>query len=290
MATHVSSQFSDAYDNTLSASERRRFEAHCETCAACAEQFANYNASLNAVHALPKARMPRRVHIPATAPGHAQSSPWWQRLVAPRWATGVAVVAAVVLVVVAQRGQTVPSQNNAVSSGGNPKVQAPLGAAASPGGEKASTADTTSCGLLLVEMPTATPAQGFAHQTVVTDPTRPQQQLVLALADATSTTLSPGEAVNVYAVLSAPLAGVSRPGSAPLPAVAVHYSACVAWMGPTGSALTSPVSASHDVESIRVPAGIASGTKVTLVAQIPADVPQAGNAAITAALDITIAK
>jgi hypothetical protein len=70
--------FSDAFDDELSASDKIRFDSHLTDCALCRNEFAAYRQAIGGVRALPLAKMPVAVTLPATSPGVS----WWERAVA----------------------------------------------------------------------------------------------------------------------------------------------------------------------------------------------------------------
>src|SRR5258706_292111 len=85
------------------AEARARFEdhlPHCERCAAAAEEF---RTAIDAVRALPAARMPVRVVLPATPPvAERRSWPPWLRVprLGPAWGAGALAAAGIAAVVV----------------------------------------------------------------------------------------------------------------------------------------------------------------------------------------------
>lgn len=108
---HVDDLFSAAYDDALTERQRRFFTEHLQECSQCRSAYEQFHLSVDTVRALPPARMPIPVHLPSTAPVAEQRPlarlrlPWTPRF-RPGMATGVAALAAAVLVAVAVTHQS----------------------------------------------------------------------------------------------------------------------------------------------------------------------------------------
>ena len=65
---HLDDLFSAAYEDELSPIDEARFQTHMQSCAPCAEAYAEFRATVEALRELPRARMPHVVHLPSTPP------------------------------------------------------------------------------------------------------------------------------------------------------------------------------------------------------------------------------
>jgi Putative zinc-finger len=298
---HIDDLFSLALDGGLSDAQRQRFDAHMRECAQCRSGYEEVQAAVDAVRALPAARMPRVVHLPSTPPVAEQRTRptlGWPAFLRYRagMASGVAVAAAAAILVVAVTHQ-------GTSSGTRPN--APLSAA-----QRNNAASTASGGASTPSCPqpagsTAAPPAQFNHRSLATDAARPGQQLVLAT---TSGEVGAGTRVPVYAVLTAPLPAA---GEAPalrsataieaIPCVTVARPLSIAYAGNVGAdQFQVPAAAPQatgtykgsavpqPVFYITVPPGTPSHTTLQITATVPAGYPNAGDPALSVELTITV--
>jgi hypothetical protein len=312
---HVDDLFTGALDGDLSPIDDARFHAHLQTCTDCSAAFAEFSATVEALHELPKARMARVVHLPSTPPVAERASrpriglDWFNpgALLRRFPATAVAGAAAVVLVIVAlAHGSGVTSPATAALS--NPDV----GSGAVAQGSTPESSCTT---------PTAvtksSPPANFSTAEVVTNAGLPGVRLVLS---ASSLSVTPGQRVSVYAQVSVPVATAQAPGATKVPQATRSVLPCVSiGVGetdaviPTGSAGgtvagsgTAPVAVpgaaptpvtvgssavppaeTAPVVSFEVPAGLAPGTELRVVASLPAGFDGPGTPALSATLTLT---
>jgi hypothetical protein len=291
---HVRDLFSAAYDDMLSAHDAARFQVHMERCDACAAEYDVFRQSVDAVRAMPAARMPRPVHVPSTPPIAEQPTiaARWRGLRMPRLrllpgaATGIAAVAAVALLILATRqgGGTTDRSLSAGSAGG-----------ASP----APNAQSLACPTTLTGTAAAPPTD-YQHRVSASDPGRPGQELVLATQTGTARA---GSQVAVFAQLTVPRPSLGAPG-ANAPVTKVGELPCLAVNGapaavrapvaaPTEAVGAQPgsapfIGAASPLEIFTVPAGTPSGTQLHIVATVPPNYPQAGDPPLTADLVITV--
>jgi hypothetical protein len=299
---HTDDLFSLAYDGQLSDSQRQRFDAHLRECAECRSGYEHFQTSVDALRALPAARMPRQVHLPSTPPVAERRTPvrlGWPGFLRYRvgLASGLAAAAAVALVVVAVTHQA-PRGASPTGSYGAAAVPAQRGA-----GETGGAAETASCPRPASSTAGAPPAS-FSHRSVATDAARPGQQLLLAT---TSGQAEAGAQVPVYAVLTASLPVAGNRG-APSAGASIAAIPCVTAATPLHLVPAGPLSdsAEHGAAAtgakaaqqapgdgaalfyVTVPSGTPSGTTLRVMATIPAGYPDTGNPAITAELTITV--
>ena len=290
---HVRDLFSAAYDDMLNAHDAARFQVHVEQCDACAAEYDAFRQSVDAVRAMPAARMPRPVHVPSTPPIAEVSTigARWRRLRVPRLrllpgaATGIAAVAAVALLILATRGGGGTSDRTSLSAGS---------AAVPPNAQS-----TVACPTALTGTVSAPPAD-YQHRTSASDRGRPGQELVLATQTGTAPA---GSQVVVFAQLTVPRPSLGAPGAnAPvtkvgeLPCLTVNGASAglgPAFSAPTGAAGAQPGSATYSgtpspLETFTVPAGTPSGTQLHIVATVPPNYPQVGDPPLTADLVITV--
>jgi hypothetical protein len=313
-ARHVEDLFSAAYDDTLDERERRRFDEHLADCPRCTAAADEFRQAIDAVRAMPPARMPVRVVLPATPPEvERRRRRLW--LPAPAWgAAAMAAAVATVVVVVAHghggsgaRSTTALTVPNAV-----PGLQAAGGAGASRQGAGPAGCPTplltTSAAFAgsALSVTGGSPA-GFANRVSVTNPQRPGEELVLAT---TSGRYAAGSQVLVFAVLTSS----SGSGSTVVPCVTLHalsqaQAAAGAQSGAGGAevgaapvpldivdrplAIAVPTQQTVDeslpVQVLTIPAGLKAGTVLHLVALIPAGVPQGSDRpAIEAVLTVEV--
>jgi hypothetical protein len=303
---HVDDLFTGAFDDDLSPIDEARFQAHLRACPDCSAAYAEFTATVEALRELPKARMARVVHLPSTAPvaersGRPRISLSWLNAGPLRRfpATALAGAVAVVLVVFAL-AHAVPSSTATSTAAGS---------AAAPNGDHgpAGPAVESACAQELAPESSAPAPADFAPAVVVTSPSQPGAHLDLA---ASALSVRAGQKVTVYAQLSEPLASVGAPGAQnaiaanravrPCVSVSVGNGALLALpqtdvplAGPgavSGAAGGSPVYDTTEAGSLltfTVPAGLAPGTVLHVVATIPAGFEVATSAALTATLTIT---
>jgi len=292
---HVERLFSEAYDRRLDDAERRRFEEHLAACDQCRQQYAWYRSTVDSVRALPAARMPVPVVLPASPPA-MEPGPGgrWRTLVEaalrPRSLAAAGVLAAgglaavVVAVHLSHGGTSTATSLNAAGgaaqkyAGAAPACPIRPFAVAAPPGQAATT-----------------PPEGFAANSVQAAAGQ-GQTLVLATR---AHSYHPGDTVLVYARLVGP----APASTAIVPCVSLVRGEVVAAKGleQTGPAAGSvrgapaaPLATAEatDVNSpaapllkLVIPADVLPGTTLTLVATVPS-----GTTAnpLTAQLTITV--
>jgi len=310
---HVEDLFSGAYDDALTPREAERFAAHLRECDACASAYEAFHASVDALRALPAARMPVMVHLPSTPPVAEQRAfpvrlpRAWRPQLRAGFATGIAAAAAVVLVVLAVSHQG----GGGTSPGSSTALEAP----SSTGGATT----TPGCPAPAAASASQQLTSGFDNREVKTEPDRPGQQLVLATA---SDHYAPGSQVAVYSLLTAPLPAAaaangtvapttsvaavpcvrveaasalpSQGGTAPVPAGgrAVFATPAPAAAGSgAGSSIGAgavPGSPLTPILYFSIPPNTPSGTVLHVVATVPAGYPQPGDPAFSVDLVITV--
>lgn len=287
MATaHVDDLFSAAVDDELSDEQERRFREHLHECSQCTAAYRQFTHALDRVHALPRASMPLPVHLPPEPPAAERSTPaaWLRRLRPIRVpfgaATGVAALAAVVIVVVGISRGSAPAPthqaSNARSGGGAAAIATP---AACPGAA------------------VAAGAPAFAYRVTASDPNRPGQQLVIA---ASSRSVAAGSQVQLFAGLTVP-PEVAGPPGAQAAAAPVTVTPCLSVNGlPSGATAVAPQahgpaagaiagsSPAAGAITFTVPAGTARGTVLHVVATIPSGYPVAGQPPLSADLTLVV--
>jgi hypothetical protein len=291
---HVRDLFSAAYDDMLNTHDAARFQVHVEQCEACAAEYEVFRQSVDAVRAMPAARMPRPVHVPSTPPIAEQPTiaARWRGLRMPRLrllpgaATGIAAVAAVALLILATRQGGGAPDRNSLSGAGS--------AIAPQSGQAAITCPTTLAGTL------SAPPADYQHRVSASDPGRPGQELVVATQTGTARA---GSQVAVFAQLTVPRPSIGAPG-ANAPLTSVGELPCLAVNG-TSAAFSSPAAtpgaaagvqpgaatfngAALPLETFTVPAGTPAGTQLHIVATVPPNYPQAGEPPLTVDLVITV--
>jgi hypothetical protein len=304
LQSHVDHLFSSAYDDQLSEHEAQRFQEHIRGCEACSSAYEAFRTSLDAVRALPQARMPVAVHLPSTAPV-AEQRPF-ARIRIPRLrfgaggATAIAAAAAAVIVAVALlRPGATPNTGTSLQSGGDFG-----GASTVQGGQCPTPVQATSV--------TGAPPAGYNYRSNASDPHRPGQQLVLATSTSEA---APGSDVIVYAQLTVPLVAAAVPGSAGGTQTGAGTAAvvpCLTLSGlgngsfsplalaPGGANHPAPSSAvageaapysntaSSALFTFTIPPGTPPGTVLYVVATIPPGYPHAGDPPLTVNLQITV--
>jgi len=306
---HLDDLFSAAYEDELSPIEEARFRTHMQSCAPCAAAYAEFRATIEALHELPPARMPHVVHLPSTPPVAERSSrpriglSWFNLGLVRRFpATAIAGAVAVVLVVFALTHTGGSPQNSAA---GRASSAVPV---AGPAHQPASAA---ACTHAIVDITAAALPSSFTQEALATDPAQPALHLVLA---APTLVVIPGKQAVVYAQLSVPGTAISKPGAAATPPAAQALLPCVAiGVGNTGQRLAANAAgiASLDVPhaqgaptsiagqgfqigggvgplfTFQVPAGLAPGTEIRVTATIPAGYVAAGSPPLAAELTLT---
>ncbi|MGA8415157.1 MAG: zf-HC2 domain-containing protein [Candidatus Dormiibacterota bacterium] len=300
---HLDDLFTSAYEDELSPIDEARFRAHMQSCEPCATAYAEFRTTIEALHELPKARMPHVVHLPSTAPV-AERSPehrlGWSRInlgllrrfPATALAGGVAVVLLIVAVV------------HGVGGGGSVATSA----VATPGSSLPQPAAAAACTHAYTNIAGASPPPGFTQENLATDPAQPALHLVLA---ATSLQVTPGQQAVVYAQFSAPVPEAAIPGAASTSPVARAVLPCVSvQVGTTlnvpanpaaAGSVQTPVAAGANgagsglqfggsagpLLTFQVPAGLAPGTEIHVIATIPANFTAPGSPPLTAELTLT---
>jgi anti-sigma factor RsiW len=304
---HLDDLFSAAFEDELSPIEEARFRTHMQSCAPCAAAYAEFRATIEALHEMPRPRMPHVVHLPSTPPvAERVSRPriglsWFNLGLVRRFpATAIAGAAAVVLVVFALTHNGVSPQNSAAGrSASSVPVAAPAHGSAA------------ACTHTIVDITAAALPSSFTQEALATDPAQPALHLVLA---APTLVVIPGQQAVVYAQLSVPVAAISGPGAAATPPSARALLPCVSiGVGSTGQGLAASAAgiASLDVPrapgattplaglgfqigegvgpllTFQVPAGLAHGTEIHVTATIPAGYVSAGSPPLAAELTLT---
>lgn len=304
---HLDDLFTAAYDDELSPIDEARFQTHMQSCAPCAEAYAEFRATIEALRELPPARMPHVVHLPSTPPVAERSvSPriglaWFNLGIVRRFpATAIAGAAAVVLLIAAL----------AHGTGGTP-ANTPLSQSApnAAGGAASGAIPETAC-RQIVSITGASPPVSFTHQDFATDAAQPALHLVLA---APSLVVSAGKPAYVYAQLSLPVASLSNPGTqatappahAVLPCVSISVGNAQNQLAlpADGAANGNPASLGRGIATaapayqdngaagpflaFNVPSGLAAGTEIHVTATIPAGYTGPGSPALTAELTLT---
>lgn len=305
---HLDDLFTAAYDDELSPIDEARFQTHMQSCAPCAEAYAEFRATVEALRELPPARMPHVVHLPSTPPVAERSVRpriglgWFNLGIVRRFpATAIAGAAAVVLLIAALAHGTGGTPTNSPQSLARPNAAGGAASGAIP--EAACTQ--------IVGITGASPPVSFTHQDLATDAAQPALHLVLA---APSLVVSAGKPAYVYAQLSLPVASLSNPGTQATPPAARAVLPCVsiavgnpqnqlaplpagsgAYGNPAslgrGIATAAPVyqdnGAAGPFLAFNVPSGLAAGTVIHVTATIPAGYTGPGSPALTAELTLT---
>ena len=309
---HLDDLFSAAYEDELTPIEEARFQAHMQSCEPCATAYEEFRASIAALHELPKARMPHVVHLPSTPPvAEIPTRPRiglsWFNLGLVRRFPATALAGAFVLVIAI--AALVHGGGSAVNGTDQPAQ------AIAPGTGQHGAANTTAACSSVVGITGASPPSSFSQEDLATDPAQPALHLVLA---APTLTVTSGKQAIVYAQLTEPFASLSIPGAvstqaasrAALPCVSVTvagtsaisnrqlavlpiYGAAqpVPQAGGTseGTSGAIPRSAiSGPLLSFQVPAGLAPGTELRVIATVPAGATGPNSPALTAELTLTI--
>jgi hypothetical protein len=307
---HLDDLFSAAYEDELSPEEQTRFDSHMQACEPCAAAYDEFKAGIAALKELPQARMPHAVHLPSTLPvAERPSRPtiglsWFNLGLLRRFpATAVAGAVAVILVIVALRagGHSTLGSASLPANGSAISATAPH---AAPG-----TSTTASC-----TQPTAitasTPPINFAEETQAADPEEPALHLVIA---APTQVVSAGSTVLLYAQLSVPATSIGNPASgvptpparALLPCVSVgvaNTNQQLTLLQPSSVGLAVPVATGTTAGgsngyqaaetgpeyAFTVPAGLARGSQIHVIATVPAGFAAFGSPALTAELTLTI--
>jgi anti-sigma factor RsiW len=310
---HIDDLFTGAYDDDLSPIDEARFQAHLRSCSDCAAAYAEFTATVEALHELPKARMARVVHLPSTAPVAEESA---RRRISLGWlnagllrrfpATALAGAAAVVIIVFALAHA---GTGGSTATSGSGSANAPESGSAGDHGP-AIPAEESACTQQIAPVAGATPPAGFSQPVVAKSLGQSGDQLDLA---ASSLSVTAGQQVILYAQLSEPLASAGAPGAqssttairAVRPCVSVAVGSGALLMLPTagnsgsGSAVPGATTGNYAPEpfptttgsgplvTFTVPPGLAPGTVIHVEAEIPAGFESAGSPALTATLTIT---
>jgi hypothetical protein len=305
---HVDDLFTAAHDDDLSPIDDARFHAHIRNCKDCSAAFAEFTATVEALHELPKARLARPIHLPSTPPvaeGSRRpriSLEWLNAGLLRRFpATAIAGATAAVLIIVAlvHNGVGVPSGTPTTAAGGDRSLgQVAAPAIATPSAK----AQDAACSQSILPIPGSSPPASFSAPQVITSPSLPGAQLVLA---ASALSVKPGQTVALYAQLSLPVTSLGAPGStgvapatrAVRPCVSVGVGASSQVIGTrsgtfAGGGFESPApmhpsSGAAALLGFTVPSGLAPGTELHVVASIPAGFEAPDSPALTATLTIT---
>jgi len=278
---HVEDLFSTAYDGLLDERAQARFDAHLAGCERCAAGLRDFRVAVDAVRALPAARMPVRVVLPATPPvaeRRSQLPPSLARLRLPRpgpaFSAGLlgAVGIAVVVLAVHGHGGSNTAAGSSVAFSNLPSgatSAAGAGAAAQRGAADAATAGNCVKPVLSKTLHSGSVAAaaaptGFANRVSVGIPQRPGQELVLAT---TGGHYTPGSQVLVYAVLTT--SSAQRTAVVPCvtlrgPEFAGEPRAAAAAAGEGGTATASGGASSQQYDS-----NFAPNSALSLIGEIP---------------------
>jgi hypothetical protein len=308
---HLDDLFSAAYEDELTPAEQTRFESHMQGCEPCANAYEEFKAGIAALKELPQARMPHVVHLPSTLPvAERPSRPtiglsWFNLGLLRRFpATALAGAVAIVLVIVALRAGAAGSVSTATLPVAGVTHPAPN---AQPGDGTATTASCT--------QPTAitgsTPPVSYALETLAADPAEPALHLVIA---APKQIVAAGSTVLLYAQLSVPTTAVGIPSStvptpparALLPCVSVGVAdtnqqftllrptsdvpsaAQANGSSPGAGGAGYQAAVDGPLYAFEVPAGLAPGTQLHIIATVPAGFAAFGSPPLTADLTLTI--
>ena len=289
---HVDALYSAAYDDELDPAARRRFDAHVEGCARCADVWDDYRAALDAVRALPAVAMPATVRLPLGPPQvEAGRAALLDRLRAalfhpqPVWAAaGLAAVslAAVILAVHHPGGGTGTSASGSLAFGSAPGAHggaaryAPVPAVPGAGARNSAPealSTVVPCPVSQVAPGAGASTSGYAYATRSAVAGR---ELVLATP---TDTYPPGASVPIYARLTG--GGSTRGGTDVVPCVTLET-----FGGGAGApaAAPAPQGAAGSQAQPNSAAGAAPPATPIAVAsaQPQADAPQAGGSAKTA--------
>ncbi len=303
---HLDDLFSAAYENDLSPIDDARFHSHIQSCEPCAEAYAEFRATIEALHELPRARMPHVVHLPSTPPV-AEHPPrpriglsWFNPSVLRRFpATAAAGAIAVVLVIVAL--------THGASSPLNSTASVPRGGGAFPITAPSPAASEAACTQEIVGITGASPPADFAQASLARDPAEPALHLVLATP---SLEVTAGRSVLLYAQLSVPVPSISNAGATAAPPLSRAVRPCVTVSVAASHQLFDPVPArsgaaggydsagaplpeslsggvTDSLLSFTVPAGLPPGTSLRVVATVPAGYGGLGTPPLTATLILT---
>jgi hypothetical protein len=308
---HVDALFTAAHDDDLSPIDEARFHAHIRSCKDCAAAFAEFVATVEALHELPKARMARVVHLPSTPPVAERSGRpgislgWLNAGLLRRFpATAIAGAAAAVLIIVAlvHNGGALPTTSTHSTSGSAAGAEQPIAAPA------AGSAKEAACAPPIAAINGSAPPVEFSQARVATAASLPGARLVLATP---SLSVKAGQSVVVYAQLSLPVASLGIVGNGVPPATRTVRPCVSVTVGGTGQALGAGSSAGAGTAHLPtaapgadspaalyqptstaplltfvVPPGLAPGTELHVVASIPAGFEGLGSPALTATLTL----
>lgn len=307
---HLDDLFSAAYEDELSPIDEARFRNHMQSCEPCADAYAEFKATIAELHGLPRAPMPHVVHLPSTPPvAERPSRPriglsWFNLGLLRRFpATALAGAVAVVLVIIALAHPGGVPASRSTSIAGSSGAHGP-NAAPEP-------AFDIVCVHPVVQVTAAAIPASFTHADLATDPAQPAVHLVLA---APTLVVTSGRPAVVYAEFSLPVAAIANPGSkaSPPPAHALLPCVTVGGVGTNSQALLTIPAGSGSLGSayapqetpigappfdangspgpfltFLVPAGLAPGTELHVLATVPAGYTAPGSLALTAQLTLT---
>ena len=308
-AEHMFERFSEAFDRQLDPDTKHLFDEHIGNCSECAAGYGEFGEAIEALRALPAAAMPVAVHLPETPPV-AQATPLWHRLRAfpvrlrVGLGTAIAGLAAAVLLLVAMQPHT-ESLSTALASPA--PAQARNGAAGIAAAVPQADAAIVCGPQGLATQGMATPPTGFDNMAERGDPTRPNQQLVLATQ---GNRVRAGATVLVFARLTAPMATAGAASGAPitpvlsqsLPCVVLSNAVALDAHAAAGGALSAPGRSfelaavptadisvgSAPLQAITIPSGLPSGTTVVLRATVNGGYPHSGDAQLVVELTLTV--
>jgi anti-sigma factor RsiW len=203
VSEHQTERFSEALDRVLTSSQQRKFEQHLSTCDKCTTDYEQYRATIAKVRALPLAKMPVPVRIPADmAPRHSFAEGILGYLRRGRGVpTAIALVAAAGILVFASR-QTSTTNPPGAASALRPAIVSPANglnasqAQAAAGLSVPKAADSTvSCVAALLPGP-ASPPSTYSNVVTVRGSNGAATEITIA---APSATVHAGDSIAVFA-------------------------------------------------------------------------------------------
>jgi hypothetical protein len=266
-ASHQTERFSEALDRMLSSSQQRDFDEHLAKCEACSSEFEQYSGAIAKVRALPLAKMPTPVRIPADL------SPRTSRLDGILGyfkrgrgaATAVGLLAAAGLLLVASRQTSTTSQATALKPAVLTPALSPISGGQAQAGSAALAAPKPnaafSCAATL--LPANGPAVPSTYSDVVTVSGNSGSSTRITVA-VPSATVHAGDTIAVYARATVALQSVGSPGSSPSAPIAIGP--CIQ----TSTSATAQAVNSSSLANVKIPSTSHPGDKVTVVAIVPA--------------------
>jgi len=263
---HQTERFSEALDRMLSSSQQRGFDEHLAKCEKCSSEFEQYSGAIAKVRALPLAKMPTPVRIPADL------SPRTSRLAGivgyfkrgRGAATAVALVAAAGLLLVASRQMSTTPQATALKPAALTPALSPISGGQAPAGAAiAVPKPNTSGSCATTSLPANTAAVPATYSDVVTVSGNGGSSTRITVA-APSATTHAGDTIPVYARATVALQSVGSPGSSPSAPIAIGP--CIQ----TSTSATARAVNNSSLADVTVPGTAHPGDKITVFATVPA--------------------